>query len=363
MRKKIMGFLVVFMMCIVVGCSQQTDESIDKENKVKQNDDIDMEQVKNIGSKIAENELYIVSENMNLCFYKNFTHIPYFVMDCVSSKKVNTDEVGVYIDIDTPYNVTVTEVEDEEFDLYTFGLFTGYNWEKANKLKEEDETAYKEYQKKFKDAYSKISENEIGELHHYLIKISFDLENSVHTETFHNMQITYNGKKTEQNIGEIVINCEKKNPKKENSLYASCLAINDIYLSKNPEGYMNLINSNMYKTGKKVRISGIHTLNKDTKIENCNVSIHSAKENYDMKWEGKAIDIEPKSEIGLDILFSRDDYKDKVYYQCNDYLIIEYKEGTKDYKTGTEIYFKTKMTGYQLYAYFLDGIEIETEEE
>lgn len=347
------------MMCTIIGCRQQAGETVEKKNEIEQRDNIDISQVRNIGSKIAENELYVVSENMNLCFYKNFTHMPYLEIDCLSSRKVNTDEVKVYIDIDTPYNVAVTEVEEEEFDLDTFHLYTGYNGERAKRLKEKDETTYREYQKKFTDAYNKISENEIGELHHYLIKISFDLENSVHTEKFHNIQVTYNGKKTEQNIGEIVIDCEKENPKKENSLYASCLAINDIYVSKNPQGYMNLRNSNLYKTGKKVKINGIHTINKETKIEDCKVSILSSKENYDMNWEGKTIALKPESELGLEVRFIRNDFKDKVYYQCSDYLVIEYKEGTKEYQTGTELYFKTQMTGYQLYAYFLDGIEIE----
>ncbi|MCI8409752.1 MAG: hypothetical protein HFJ09_10880 [Lachnospiraceae bacterium] len=362
MKKKMVGLFAAFMMCTIIGCRQQARETIDKKNEVEQSDKIDLSQVKNIGSKIAENELYVVSENMNICFYKNFTHMPYLEIDCLSSSKVNTDEVKIYIDIDTPYNVTVTEMEEEKFDLDTFHLFTGYNGEKEKKLKEKDETTYREYQKKFKDAYNKVSENEIGELHHYLIKINFDLENSVHTEKFHNIQITYNGRKKEQNIGEIVIDCEKENPKKENSLYASCIAVNDIYLSKNPQGYMDLKNSSMYKAGKKVKINDIHTLNKDTKIENCIVSIHSSKENYDLKWEGKTLDIEPESELGLDILFIQDNFKDKVYCQCSDYLVIEYKEGTKEYKTGTELYFKTRMTGYQLYAYFLEGIEIEAKE-
>lgn len=363
MKKKIAGLFITLMMCTIIGCRQQAGETVEKKNEVEQSDNIDLTQIKNIGSKIAEDELYVVSENMNLCFYKNFTNMPYMEIDCLSSKKVNTDEVKVNIAIDTPYNVTVTEVEGEEFDLDTFHLFTRYNGERARELKEKNEATYRDYQKKFEDAYKGISKNEIGELHHYLIKISFDLENSVHTEKFHNIQVTYNGKKTEQNIGEIVIDCEKENPKKENSLYASCVAINDICLSKNQQGNMSLRNDSMYKTGKKVKINAVYTLNKDTKIDNCKVNILSSKGKTDMEWEGKTINIKPESELGLEVLFTRDNFRDKVYYQCSDYLVIEYQEGTKEYQTGTELYFKTKMTGYQLYAYFVDGIEIECEQE
>lgn len=160
-----------------------------------------------------------------------------------------------------------------------------------------------------------------------------------------------------------MIDCEKENPKKENSLYASCVAINDICLSKNQQGNMSLRNDSMYKTGKKVKINAVYTLNKDTKIDNCKVNILSSKGKTDMEWEGKTINIKPESELGLEVLFTRDNFRDKVYYQCSDYLVIEYQEGTKEYQTGTELYFKTKMTGYQLYAYFVDGIEIECEQE
>lgn len=361
MKKKIAGFLVVFLICTVVGCSQQSGENIDTKDAIEQIGDIDISKVKKIGNKIAENELFVASEDINLNFYKNFTHIPYFKIDCLSSSEISTDGLKVSIDIDTPYSVSVTE--EEEFDLYSFGLFTGYDWKKAKELKEKDEDAYNQYQKKFLNAYNKMTKNEIGELHHYIIVISFDMKNSVHTETINKIQIEYNGEIINKNIGKIVIDCDEKNPKKEKSLNVTCLAMNDIYIAKNSEGYMEVMNSNMYKTKNNVELSNIYMLNKDSKIQNCNINIHSSKENYDMNWEGETIELESDSELGLDILLSKDDFKDKVYYQCSDYLVIEYKEEAETYKTGTELYFSTNLTGYQLYAYFLDGIDIEIEEE
>ena len=73
MKKKILAFFIIANMCLCVACN---DHSVKEEDEVQeaQDDDVAIDGIRKIGSKIGENEIYIASENMYLNFYKNFTH-------------------------------------------------------------------------------------------------------------------------------------------------------------------------------------------------------------------------------------------------------------------------------------------------
>lgn len=352
MKKKILVFLFLVVTCVLAGCNQTI------ENTEEIVDDIDISKVKEIGTQIGKDEVYIASENINLSFYKNFTHLPSFTIDCLTSNEIETDNVSVNIDINTPYQTVVTEVDNEEFDLYSFALYTGYDWTKEEQLKEQDEEGYNEYQAKYMESYKKLEESDVGELHHYLITVTLDLSASRKTETFHSIEVKYNDQVFEKEIGKIEIDCDTENPKKQKSLYANNVALSDIYIGKNQEGLMSFSDTEMFQTENDVEIKNIYLMDQKDTIENCNVNISSQNQTFDMEWNGESIKIDGESNLGMELSLKREDFKDKTYYKCNNYLVIEYMEDGKLYNTNSELYFSTSLTSYQLYAYFFEGIEI-----
>lgn len=349
--KKLFGLLIIVNICLCVSCNNQSFNEIEEEN-------VTIDGVKKIGSKISKDEIYIASENIYLHFYKNFTHMACFSIDCLSANEIDVDSLGLKIDVATPYEISVEEMVDEDFDLYSFELFSGYDNDLANELKEKNEDQYEQYNQKYLDAYNELNTEDVGELHHYVVHVYFQLSNDLSTEKFSNIQLAYNGEYFEKNIGEIIIDYSKENPKHEKSLYASCVTMADIYISNNEDGIMELEGENMYQAEKFLKITNIYMMNEDTKVNKSSFRINSEDVNYDVSWEGQGIEIDEDTEVGINAVLSRDDFKNKTCYQCSDYLLIEYKEGKNIYKTGTELYFKTKLTGYQLYAYFLDNIDL-----
>lgn len=274
---------------------------------------------------------------------------------CVSCNNKSSNEIeeeNVTIDGATSYEISVEEVVDEDFDFYSFELFSGYDNDLANELKEKSEDQYEQYNQKYLDAYNELNTEDVGELHHYVVHVYFQLSNDLSTEKFRNIQLAYNGEYFEKNIGEIIIDHSKENPKHEKSLYASCVTMADIYISNNEDGIMELGGENMYQAEKPLKITNIYMMNEDTKVNESSFRINSEDVNYDVSWEGQGIEIDKDTEVGINAVLSRDDFKNKTCYQCSDYLLIEYRERKNIYKTGTELYFKTKLTGYQLYAYF-----------
>ena len=353
MGKKIWGLVFLVVTCMLAGCNQTTATTEEISNN------IDISKVKEIGTKIGKDEIYIASENMNLCFYKNFTHLPSFTIDCLTSNEIETDNVSVNINIDTPYQVVVTEDDNEEFDLYSFALYTGYDWTKEAELKEQNEESYNEYQEKYMDSYKKLKDSDVGELHHYLITVSLDLSSSRKAETFDSIEVEYNERTFDKEIGKIEIDCDTENPKKQKSLYAHSVALSDIYIEKSQEGKIFFSDTDMFEAENDVEIKNIYLMDQKDKMEDCSISISSQNENFDMKWKGESIKVEGESNLGIEFSMKREDFKDKTYYKCNNYLVIEYMEDGKLYNTNSELYFSTHLTSYQLYAYFFENIEIE----
>ena len=354
MKRKIFEIIILLSLLMLVGCKNNTpNNSIDNAEESV----LDTSKIKEIGSKIKKDEIFIVSENINLCFYKNISHIPSFTLDCLTSNVIDVEKVGVSIGISTPYKVVIEEVKEEEFDLYSFSLFTGYDWKKAKKLEKENNEEYVKYQDIYINEFEKLDASNVGELHHYTMTISLDMGNSAGTESFTSIELNYKNKVIEKKIGNIKIDCDTKNPKKEKSLYACSAAISDILINKNGEGKLNLSQDEIFMTENDVKVESIYLL-EENDIQNCNVSIYSENESYNMEWNGKTFQIEKGDKVGVDLTFGRNDFKDKLYYKYSDILVVEYTENGKEYKSISDIYFTTKLTSYEMYAHYFEDINI-----
>lgn len=346
MKKKLVGLMLVIMISIeLLSCNKQSKEI---------NYTIDCTKVNEIGNDIATGELFIASENINLQFYK-FTHIPYFTLDCLAASEMNN--INVLIDIDTPYKVSV--IEDEmELDLHSFALFSGYDWKKAEQLRMEDEKKFKEYQNEFITAFRNLDETEIGELHHYVVTITFDFSQVAIKEDFSDITVTYDGKTQTKNIGHVAIDCTSDGIKKAGKLYATSVAYSDVLINKNSEGAIVFSGDDMFETEGKVCLDKISLLNNNTRITDCKISICSDKENINMTWNNEKLDITSNAKVGLTISFQREDFKNISVGKYNEWIVLEYSEGKQKYQTETEAYFTTGLSGYQLYAYYFAGIDV-----
>ena len=350
MKKLFLNFcLILVMISIGVGCNKGTKDV----NEIKTGN----ENIKQIGSKIAEDEIYIVSENIDYHFY-NISSRRGIVVDCLSSSKLDTDNIQVDIDIKTPYTVMIDEMEEEEMNEYLYAAYCGIDWEKASNLKKEDTAAYKEYLKTYENQYNELDKNEIGKIYHYQIGINFTFFDDGENESFQDITVHYKGKEFKKTIGNIIIDYSSECKTKEGSMVTECISAGDIPIYKNKNGYMDYIGTETFQTFGQVTIKNIYLFNNKDTLKKCEISVFSDKTNFNQEWSGSAIQIEKGAVLDTPITLQRESFKNKLYYQSNNYLVVEYEEKGKQYCIHTEMCFASRLNAYEMYAYYLDGVDL-----
>lgn len=344
MKKFVCLELLIIVIVCMCGCrgDKNSSKTLTEKNSIEK-----------IGSELEKDDIYIVGENINYHLYSKISGVTGFQLECISRKKLSKDDLEVTIEgITTPYNIVLDKVENENMDVFLFAEYCGADWEKLKKLQEEDVDAYNETMKEYESQLENSKEN-IEKIYHYFIGINFKFLQEGTTESFHNVTVEYKGQAYKKEVGTVVIDYEKEFNNRK-SIQTECVAASDISAWKNAEGKMSCTIEDMFQTVSSITINNIELLESDAKINNCEINTVCLNRGMDYEWNGDMIELEKDTNFGIELELQQENCANQFYYQYNNYILLSYKDKSKNYEAVSEVCFRTKMTAYELYAYYLD---------
>lgn len=349
-KKKIcVVFCILLFVLPLLSCKQKGDEQItvtEEKNHL----------LSEIGTKIKENELVILTENLDYCFYNSFSYGREIVLEVLSKKEINTDKLNVSMDVSIPYKYSVEECEDE-FPYYLYASYRKLDWEKAGTLIAQGSEQFHDYIEQYKADFAKIDLKEINKIYRYRITINFEAVELGEEEDISYVTILYDGQQFAKNIGHIKF-YNKKNPFKVNGFDTEVCSALGIRMNSNDTGTMTY-RGGQFKAKKDVELQNIYLYQSQCKITGCSLDITTPKTTYNQKWEsGKSIIVPAGSKLSLDISIENPAFSRNMFCGMNQYLVLEYKQGGKEYRTYMELSFTTQLSAYEAYAYLYDEINI-----
>lgn len=339
-----LGILISAIVCMC-GCGEKEKNG---ENTSKAEYSIEK-----MGTELKNDSIYIVGENINYHLYSQISGVTGFQLECISGNELSPDDLEVTIEgITTPYNVVLEKVENEDMDVFLFAEYCGADWEKLKKLQEKEVSAYNEKMKEY-EIQLENSKKDIGTIYHYLIGINFKFLEYGTTESFQNVTVRYKEQTYEKEIGNVILDYEKKYKNGE-SMQTECVAASDLSAWKNVKGEMECNIEDMFRAVLPITINNIELLENDAKLSSCEVNTVCANKGMDYEWCQDAIELEKDTKLGMKIKLQKEECANQFYYQYNNYILITYKDKNKNYEAVGEVCFRTKMSAYELYAYYLD---------
>lgn len=315
--------------------------------------------VSKIGEKLQEDEILLVSENIDAHFCANVAGVNSLNLECISKNKIDEKELEVQIDeIATPYQIVVDEVKDEKLDVFLYAQYAGADFIALQKRMNKDVKEYDEEMKKYKDD---LQVQEIPALYHYVIGIKFKYlhtDEDFMTESFEQVSVVYKEKKYDKKIGKVVLDYEHHSTDCEN-VEIETIAANDILITKNKQGKMNVALTELFKCKEEISLESVELLEDYVKIAECEVQVLRDGQYMNFKFGKEPVKLKKGDEIGFDITLENENLKDKFYGQNSCYIVMNYTVKGKQQQAETQACFKSKYTAYELYAYYCDKLNLD----
>ena len=339
---------IVLGLSMFLGCSRK-DDSTDTESA---------NALYSLGSKIENDNIYIVEPNANYTFYKKNSYLKNFSVDFLSSSDIDTDKIEISIDIKTPYTYHIEKVEDEAVDFNLYASYAGINGSQMEELKETNYNQYLTELKKYQEEFEKIDKEKIGRVLHYKIFINFKFKNMGQDEKFEKISIKYKDKLFSVDVGNINLDYSSIIHKKEKGLQMNVLSASEVEIVNNSNGLMTYPGMDLMTTNKNVELNKIYFYNSPSEIMECNIAISNKGFSLEKEWDNTSMSINKNSTISTEITLKNDKFINQYMYQGNEYIVYEYEYGDNKYLTYCEVIFNTKLTGYEMYAHYLDDKDI-----
>lgn len=348
MKNSLISVIVVMVFTLFFsGCGNYKQDS---ENESKGKSKYNLENYIYPG-KENRNEVVFCCGNYDLSIYEAYSSYRALAINIFSYKELDIENVGVSIDIKTPYKVFMDKNEYEED-------------EHNQMIKQVLEVCNKNITP---DEIKALDISEFPKINNYVLMINFDMTNTNiegGEEQFRSMKVTIDNKEYEVNVGKVKLLYEEKEELKDYDEGKSVsgqtggafeFPIDPSILKKNTFEYSGF----MFETINDIEIIDIGILEGSTlKMKDIVLQI-SGDVNMDIEYEeGKTIKVKKGSSINAFIKISDEKLNDSLTYHSSAIIYVKYKYDNKEYTIINTPIFKTNYYPYEVYAQIVDGIDV-----
>lgn len=348
MKKIVYLLLILILSFVLFGCENGSKEV---ENKF---DDKKVSEYKLPSGKYA---FLVTLDNCDMTYIAGLTGSSNLTFEIISTEELKVDDIKIDFDSQIAFKYDVNRVEATDNEELSYGLFMAYNdydWSKYD-----DKSFFEK-----KENYNHIEKTDIMKLYSYQVVIDFDFESiqSVKDTIINKMNIVYNGKKYDYNIGRIAFERDY-DMKEENNINVAYLPSScyvDSSVDYTQDGKFTIDTFEM-KVDKDIVLEDLSLIGLDNcKIEEIEVNINNEDMTMNNIWKpGDKLKIPKNSNVQFNLHLYKPDIKGKMTYFICSNIKLDYKYKNKKYSlVQTNINRCKNMGKYEWYADIIDGIDV-----
>lgn len=344
MKKLVYLFLILTLSFALFGCE---NSSKDVENK-----------------KVVEYKLpsgkegfLVTLDNCDMTYIAGLSGSSNLTFEIISTKELKVNDIKIDFDSQIAFKYDVSRVGETDNEEFNYGLFMTYNdydWSKY------DDKSFFEKQ----EGYNHIEKKDITKLYSYQVVIDFDFESIEFAKDtiINKMNIVYDGKKYDYNIGRIAFekDYDMKEENNTNVAYLPSSCYVDSSVDYTQDGKFTIDTFEM-KVDKDIVLEDLSLIGLDNcKIEEIEVNINNEDMTINNIWKfGDKLKIPKNSDVQFNLHLSKPDIKEKMtYFLCTN-IKLDYKYKNKKYSlVQTNINRCKSMGKYEWYANLIDGVDV-----
>ena len=333
--KKIIIYCLIIMLFCCVGCGKKNNKNEPKVMNGK---------LKMVKEELDELKIY--EPNIDMKIYDDISKQRQFHIDIISKKKLDCEQVKIFMSKDIDYRYMVEERNDEKLDIDTYIEYIGKSSE-LSKIKEKNLKKYEEIVNRYE---TELENMNVEKIFHYRMYITIT---RIYTDSVINSaKIEYNGKQYEIRLGTIKINKTSKiKIGSEEGIEQITFAASEVFVEKNNEGLEEYKDSEIFNAKENIKIKNIKLYNSSSEIKESIIVIDDKRDTIEQKFTGTPINVTKGASIGISLHIQNKNIVSNYASESKEYILLEYEYKRKDYYLCWEVDFETIQTGYQLYTF------------
>lgn len=281
----------------------------------------------------------------------------YFKMYVISKDKLSNDDIKIGMNTKCSYMYDLVETKLEELPYEIFLIYKGLDWKKLEQLekkaketnKEEDINKAADYYCKYEAEYEKIKKNK-NDFHFYTLGIGFTCKDIINDEKIEEITLEYKDKiyKTKCNIQ---LYKDIKEHMEDEKIEMNSVGKWNLPMFPNKKGEikgdLDKIN---FTVKENIKLNNIKVLyNESVKVDKAILEVDGVNVDF---YNG--MELAKGSEVGLDVEYIDEDFKNKLVSYMNMVLCIEYECVGNYHCSLLQKQYTTGLGAYEGYAYYID---------
>ena len=339
-KKLVCSLFMISMICLVCGCGKNSND-VTNESSI-------------LFKQIASNDIVVCSDDFDLVFPSEGGLVERRLrFPIIAGKNISKEDIEVLVE-GADYEVNIDKEEPDKLEDFTYLAYAGIDWQKYTKLYNTDTEKFNEYEKKYLKGYDNFNQKTLPKYNYYIVSIAFDSD----MEDMELSKVKIKCKDKEYTVeGKISFSNEKMPNTNIDVFNDYGMAYDDMTIYPLANNTYNL-NAIVLKPNKDIELESVSLWNNtQLKILKTSVDI-SGETSLDQILDKSPIKISKGDEASLTVQITNSEKKDIFTYTTNPILLIKYRMDGKEYLANVNIMARTIYNSSELYAKYIDELNI-----
>ncbi|MBE5935320.1 MAG: hypothetical protein E7262_05955 [Lachnospiraceae bacterium] len=305
-----------------------------------------------------EKELYVVPQDYNITINKSegVNNVEVYL---IAKNKLKMEDLEVFLGVENNVTMHLDEITLEKMPYYVYQSYRNTDWKKMKTLRDSEDKnlEFTEYERKYEEDYKKIKKKDYN---FYTLSLVFDPNRVNEDEELDKIDIKYKGKTYSSKLTRIELKNEinvKDTSDGIKGLEMKTAGMFSLYAIPNKDGVLKTpLDGMKFTVMDDVIIKNISVCDKDN-VEVIEVYFCDEASGMDMKFN-KDMKLNKGTEGNIYVCLKDKMFQNKLLYNSNLILDIEYEVKGKSVHNLITLHFSTKMSPYEIYADIVDGVDV-----